>query len=238
MSTHTRTTGALLLSTVTLTACVPMRSAEPVLTHQRKAIVRLAAVQRADALLLRTQSEGHLAIQRALLLGSIHRSFIARGYLSSGTEADAGALRADIADPTVSNALTDDVRAGRLSADDAVLLLTDYALAARMTTDRAPRDAILARLGAVRRFDEASAELLGALDGRAADARALADEALASSDALLSASRADFSLDAPGDAAARVLWERLVLSRIDDPADRAAAAELLTDLLATRSPTP
>ncbi len=212
--------------------CLSLHDARPALESQRDAVERLARAGEEDAGLLRAQAEALIAVRRTMLTGSIHRSFIARGYLSGAGEADSARLETDLADPAVGNALIDDIRAGRLTPQGAAMLLGDYALAARMATRRGTRLELLARLGAVRQFDELAAALLRALDERAAAVRSIARDALESSGALLDASARAPGLDDAGASAARVLWERAVLARIDDEAERRLASELIEDLLA------
>jgi len=211
--------------------CVPPRSLSPTIDAQRNAISAIRVSYDADLALLAAQLDAAIATRRTLLLGTIDRELVELGYL----DADIGPqrLRDDLADASASNNVVDDLRAGRLTLDDAERLLAHYRVAEELTEPLATsiRTQLLERLHAIRVFDQTSATLRLAMTDHATDIAWLFDESERSSEALHTYAQQEPRLPQAITAKAPELWSRFVLTRITDPAKRAAAEQLLADLL-------
>lgn len=211
--------------------CVPPRSLSPTIDAQRSAISAIRVSYDADLALLAAQLDAALAMRRTLLLGRIDRELVELGYLDADTGPQR--LRDDLANASASNSVVDDLRAGRLTLHDADRLLADYRAAEALTDPLATsiRTQLLERLHAVRAFDQTATALRVAMTDHAADIAWLFDESERSSEALHTYAQQQPRLPQAITANAPELWSRLVLTRIADPAKRAAAEQLLADLL-------
>lgn len=211
--------------------CVPPRSLSPTLEAQRAAVDAIHASYDTDLALLRAQLDAALAVRRTFLLGRIDRELVDAGYLDAAELGDA--LRADLADPAISNAVVDDLRAGRLSVAEAERLIADYRAAETLSDAVCERirGELLNRLGVVREFDASVAAVRGAMVDHTADIAWLFQEAGQSSEVLRAYAGQSPRLPNALASNAPELWSRAVLSRISDPERRAAAEKLLADLL-------
>ena len=213
-------------------ACAPApHTLRPVLDAAALATQRLAVVQAQDASMLRSATLALIDTRRITLRGQVHRSLLQRGYLTPLLEPDAAALDADLAEPNAGGPLVRDIRAGRMTRDQAVAWLSDYALALRMTDGDPVRATLLARLSLIHDFEADAAALIEALDARSAHTRALLTDLDASGEALAHYAAFAPSPSAPATESLRAALATLLGAAIRDPERRAAALELLDSIL-------
>lgn len=225
------------LALIALTGgCVPPRSLSPTIEAHDSAITAIRASYERDLALLAAQLDSAIDTRRTLLLGKLDRELVERGYLDDGAP---DRLRADLSDASITNPVLDDIRTGRMQLEAAEQLLADYAAAESLSdgVSRGVRDQLLEKLGAVREFDAAASILRSAMTDHAADVAWLFDESSRSADALRAYAAQSPELPAAINANAPELWSRFVLTRISDPAKRAAAESLLAQLLSFTTPT-
>ncbi len=212
--------------------CVPPRSLSPTIESQRESIAAIRASYEADLSLLASQLDAAIASRRMLLLGRIDRQIVERDYLSA--ELAGAPLRNDLADAAISNAIIDDIRDGLLTLGGADQLLADYRAAESLTEPlgQEVRTRLIERLRIIRDFDATAASLRIAMADHAADIAWLFEESGRATDAIGSYAAQRPRLPQAVVTNAPDLWSRLVLARITDPTKRAAAEQLLADLLA------
>ncbi len=193
---------ALAFAALTLPACVDSAASGPVLAQQREAIVRLERSSAEDLAALRSLASSVLAARAERLLTDIEHRLIAE-------------MLDDRAQPPA----------------DAQPWLVEYAALLRAGAPADTRRAPLRTLPEVLTMHETSSAILAALDARALETASLFGEALADNAALADAAGATVDLSAASREAATELWRSAVLERIEDPAHRAAAQRLLSDVL-------
>jgi len=193
---------ALAFVAMTIPACVDPGASRPVLAQQRDAIERLERASAEDLAALRALADAMLDARRERLLASIELGLVA----------DALDERGD-------------------APPDAPEWLADYASLVRAGAPAHERRDALRSLPAVVAFDETASALLASLDGRALATASLFAQALADNATLADAAGATADLGSVSREAAAQLWRAAVLDRIDDPAQRDAAARLLDNLL-------
>ncbi len=185
-----------------LPACVDSAATGPVLAQQREAIVRLEQTSAEDLAALRSLASVVLDARIERTLTDIEHGLIA-DTLDEHAHPPAGAPP----------------------------WLVEYAVLVRAGAPADIRRAPLLALPEVIARRDANQSVLAALDARALDTASLFGEALADNASLSEAAGASVDLSAASREAALELWRAAVLERIDDPAQRAAAERLLSDLL-------
>ena len=222
---------ALSAGVVCVGGCVESGAAREVAGAQQQTITALASAYAADLALLNDLLGRVLAAQRVILLGELHREMLSRGYLTVEFEADLDRLRDDLGDASVANALVNEVRVGRMSAAQAEVFLVDYALSVRMSDGGRARDTMLARLAVVSDHDASSTALMGALSAHADDVGGLLEDADANARAIGEFAAFERDAGAYSEQTIRAIWDRAVLSGVDDAAERAAAERLIDRVL-------
>lgn len=216
---------------IALTGCAAPSTVGGVASAQHKTISDLAISYAADLALLRDLVDRTLRERRVLLLGSLHREMLTRGYISPALEPSPDRFAGDLNDASQHAALIDEVRTGRMGAADAAAFLHDYALSLRMNDAGATRNALLARLSPVIVHDRGARSIRDAMDDRAEAIAALLADAEANAAAV--AEFASLGVGAPSvtETTIRALWRRTVLEHIDEPDRRDAASRLLDRIL-------
>lgn len=217
---------------VWLGGCAPNTMVREVAADQARTIAAIDAAWNRDLVLLGDLLDASLAWRRTMLLGEAHRGLLSAGYITPGLEVDAARFDADLGDASTNNALLEEVRTGRLSADEARAFLRDYALVLRMSDGDARRNELLARLAPIVRHDEAAHALRASLARHAARANELLADARAGGEAVSRFADMDAGMDAFSRGMIREVWAQQVLGEIDDTARREAAARLLDRVLA------
>ena len=211
--------------------CVGPDAARDVAGAQQRTITALSQRYAGDLALLGDLLERALAARRVIILGGLHREILARGYITADFGADTGRLGSDLADASAASAIVDEVRLGRMTHAQAEAFILDYSLSLRMSDGGASRDAMLARMDAVASHDAGAAALREALAAHVAGVARLLEDADANARAI--AEFAAFERDGGGYVERTILglWERAVVSEMDDPARREAATRLLERVL-------
>lgn len=221
---------------LTPAGCIAPPEAAIVSARQQDALARISHAWATDHALLDRHVRASLSARRTILLGGLHREVLARGYISPSGEPSRTAFEADLASGEPPSALSREVREGRLTLDQAVAYLNDYALTMRLSKPVPARDAMLARLEPVRIFDADARSLLAALEMRRGEvARLLAD----AEDSRLALHRTVTQSPLPDPRsvlADRNAWVLLIERAISDPERRRGAIELLDLLIAIDEP--
>lgn len=221
---------ALLALPLLVGGCLSPNAAQPVaqstLAHARA----LEAAHTQDLAALRAAAETLLRIRRERLLTELQLEFVARWTTPDGRP-DAIALDAALADPDDGSALVADLRAGRLSRDNAARLLADFAASEALSNAPEARRALLANLSPVAQHDADALAVLAALDERAAQIARLHAELQADAGAVAQFTGAEPALDAASRAAALELWNLAAAATLHNPTQREAAQRLLEQLL-------
>lgn len=220
---------ALVAATLTSFGCASApQSVRPVLANARDAQSRLALSYAEDLKGYRRVVAANLAAQRIAIVGEVRREFISRDYVveKNGVDvADPAALARDVADPTITTAIVEDVRVGRLSVEQAGTFLRDYAALGSLSTAADARSKMLATLSRVARFDAAVKELDAAFDTHAEHVASLFSETGASLDAV--AMLAD-KPDAAEYLTSRETWSSLIGAIVKNPKQQTAILDAIS----------
>ena len=226
-----------LAATLSLAGCVTPNTAAPVAAQHVLVTNRVAESYAADLALQHALVANTAAALRTTLLGTVHRELIVAGYIVPPLySVDAAKFDADLADASKSNALVREVRDGRLTRAQAVAWLNDYAAIQTVPSAADLRRAMLGRLGPLRQFDADTEAAFAALRARAASVADLLAAASADAEALRDFAEAKYLAQDAAQGLAGSLWHRLLVSRFQDPAKRAAVEAAGTRLFGDPAP--
>lgn len=161
-----RTISVIVLS-LFLASCTAPPAARDVLTNDRSARDQITASYAMDLSLTRVLVSSVLEARRVIVVGEIERAIVADG-LVTGNESDPSALARVIGDPRSPNPIAIEVHSGHLTSDQAATFLSDYAALGRLSNSRDLRRATISKLHPVVSYDQASSDLLRAVDDHAA----------------------------------------------------------------------
>lgn len=209
--------------------CVGPSAIEGTTRAQREAIERLERSYAADFGALERAVDALLTIRAERVRLAIETEIASR-YVEAGGEADVAALARDV-DEARAGVLVEEVRSGRMTRAEAEGLLRDYAGASALRDGAAYRRALVSRLWVMRREEEGSRVLGGAMAERRREIGLLFGEALAGSASLEGYARGSVEAGSVAREALRVAWEEFVVAGVEGEERKERVRSALEGLL-------
>lgn len=174
---------AMALVMSVMAGCVTPAATRPVLESNREILMTLQARHFAVVSLFDGATESLLAARRVQLQGEAHRSLVRTSYINGlrpNITADIENIQSDLEGGEVQNVILDEIRSGRMTANQAGVWLVDYARALNLSDDRGLARSMISGLKPIEDLDARAAALHDAIAAAAQeDAEAFEEAGLA-----------------------------------------------------------